>query len=286
LIPRCLRRGSSLFFIIIFALNHIAIKIKNFFSIPGNIAITVIIISIFIGSLLFTVKKLKKDAEINKNIEAKKRKAEFEEIIRMEEEERIRKEENISKDIDYAQNFLKYISDIISNYIIIDSNIWMDFEYDNFFIVIREACCNYKCKINIHSIQFDEIVNIKKNKKAEIQKRKKAWLAIKRIEELQKENILDINQISINPNRKAYADPLIIKLLSEQAQKGVKTTLISNDRELCIRARQILKDKSTNAWAVLDFNSLLNDCNFYVKTMQYKIDINNFNPETASELPN
>ena len=330
--------GCTYFLVIILysietAFNQFVIDIKKFFSIPSNVTMIVIGISMFVGFLLATIWKVKKDAERKRLLEAKIRKAEYEESMRLEEEERIKiekerqaeliriekkkkeevlkiekikeekeaerlrlKKEKISKikaeekrklrDLIYAQHFLKYISEILDDYLIIDSNIWMGNDYDNFFEVISEACYNYKRTLNIHGVQFDEIVNIKNKYKFETIKGKKARCAIGRIERLQKENCLEIRPITIDAKQDAYADPVLIKCLLDQAQNGVKTTLISNDKELCIRARQLLKNESAQNWAVLDFDKLLNDCKIYVKTKRYNFDINCFSSKVASELPN
>ncbi len=153
----CLYIFSIVILSIIIAVNKVLNEIQKFFSVPGNVAITVIGISIFIGMLLATILRIKKKSE-------QKRKAQYEELIRLEEEDRIRKEkerefertrlqqekiailkaeeEKRQKNIAYAQHFLKYISNILNDYVIIDSNIWMGNDYDNFFEVINEACYN------------------------------------------------------------------------------------------------------------------------------------------------
>lgn len=147
--------------------------------------------------------------------------------------------------------------------LVIDSNIWMNELYDPFFYVLSSCCDHTGYKLSLAGIQFDEIANINKTTKHEHPKSRAARIATYRIESLQKAGFLTVDQITIDAKKKAYADPTIIQLLKERAESDENCTLISQDRELRIRAREFLSDHKTTA-RVVEMDSILLPCIKYV----------------------
>jgi len=149
---------------------------------------------------------------------------------------------------------------ILHGYLIIDSNIWMEPKYDNFFEILRQACKNSKYKIELLGVQFDEIVNIKKNTEYKKSKNRKARIAINRIEKFQDEEILNISKITLDSKKYAYADPFIVKIIIERAKKGSKCIFLSKDKELKVRVRQFLINKIEDKnWEIVDMDKIDKD---------------------------
>ena len=129
----------------------------------------------------------------------------------------------------------------LSDHLVIDSNIWMHGDYDAFFQLLEKILRKANRKIIIYGVQFDEICNIKSSHEYGSQKSKRARLAINRIENFQKNEILKIETVSIKSERWAYADPVVLKLLISLSKESHSVVFISNDKELRIRARELVR---------------------------------------------
>lgn len=132
-------------------------------------------------------------------------------------------------------------------------------DYDSFFTRFASVCRDQQATFNIPGVQFDEIVNIKKNSPYGTPRSHRARLALSRIESLQSEGILTIEDMGIQRNPEAYADDTILETLAQSAGRGQSCTLLTLDRELRLRARQVLRDGSTGeaTWSVPDPADLL-----------------------------
>ena len=114
-------------------------------------------------------------------------------------------------------------------------------DYDAFFQLLEKILRKANRKIIIYGVQFDEICNIKSSHEYGSQKSKRARLAINRIENFQKNEILKIETVSIKSERWAYADPVVLKLLISLSKESHSVVFISNDKELRIRARELVR---------------------------------------------
>ena len=135
---------------------------------------------------------------------------------------------------------------IISAFCLIDSNIWMDENYEPFFIALSNRLSKKKGgKCFIYQPQFDEICNLKDRNRYGSQKSMRARIALSRVEKMQVNNLISVEPMTIQSDPNAYADPLLISLLVKTAKKepGLRMTLITNDRELRIRTREILRQE-------------------------------------------
>ena len=135
------------------------------------------------------------------------------------------------------------------DFVLIDSNIWMQQEYDPFFEQLyltmkSEPLRSRDRKLVLYGPQFDEICNIKSKFSFKHPKSKLARLALSRIEKFQEQNLLAIEPLSVESDRFAYADPLIIKLIvttmDDQPSTGV--WFLTDDKELRIRVRELTKN--------------------------------------------
>lgn len=131
----------------------------------------------------------------------------------------------------------------LTSLIIVDSNIWMQQDYNSFFRNLERVMTRFSSTIKMSSIQFDEIVNLKDLPYAN-PKSKLARCALARIEAFQKTGLIEIIPMKFEANKYAYADPDIIKFLVDSSREYSVMTLVSDDRELRIRTNQIVKDKS------------------------------------------
>jgi hypothetical protein len=153
-----------------------------------------------------------------------------------------------------AETFWKTIK---SDVILIDSNIWMNEDYSDFFTVLEYVLKKNKYVIPLYGPQFDEICNLKKTTDFGDAKNRRSRIAINRIEAFQKESVLDVKPITIEAQRGAYADPLLVKLVTTTVKSGKTATFISDDKELRIRVRQHVKDVNTGHLLVPEMSSFV-----------------------------
>ena len=130
---------------------------------------------------------------------------------------------------------------LIAEYLLIDSNIWMDGDYDKFFNFLLCLLKKKEIILEMPNIQFDEIVNLKNRMPFHDPKNKRARLAINRLENFQKEKRLKIVPLQLQAAKGAYADPELLKILLHLGKERESLIFISNDKELRIRARQLVE---------------------------------------------
>jgi hypothetical protein len=197
----------------------------------------------------------------------------------MEDVERLEKEEqekerlriltrNKNMILEINSYFEKYV---LKDSIIIDSNIWMNPDYKNFFITLREQLKSNNNKIVLYGPQFDEICNIKKRTHFGNEVNFRARLAITRIEESQLNERLIIKPLTIDAVRGAYADPVIITMILKLLDNNENVVLISDDKELRIRMRGLAENKKYNC-VVIPGNDLMEKSDAYcrIKNIHYE----------------
>jgi hypothetical protein len=175
------------------------------------------------------------------------RKSELREQRRKSDERRLQQEENEQTILEINSYFEKYI---LKDTILLDSNIWMNPDYESFFITLREQLKNQDKKLVLYGPQFDEICNIKKRTGYRTIQNRLSRLAINRIEEFQINNLLKIKPLTIDAEKRAYADPLIIKMVLGLLDNNEKVVFISDDKELRIRMRGFSEEKKNNCVVV------------------------------------
>ncbi|MDB4442219.1 hypothetical protein N9219_02240 [bacterium] len=178
------------------------------------------------------------------------------ELERKEEQERINSLSSISKVFKKSMTFFR--KNLFLDCLIIDSNIWMDDrpQYDNFISVFRFLLKSFNIRYIFYGPQFDEICNKKKRTGYGESANRRSRTAIKRIDKLSDENLLEITQINFESKYPGHVDPLLIKLLLIAAKKGKSVTLLSNDVELRIRAREKLKEHNVDDYKILKMDDL------------------------------
>lgn len=156
----------------------------------------------------------------------------------------------------------KLAQDILVDNLIIDSNIWMNEKYDSFFLLLTDVIAQANRPVVLYGPQFDEICNIKRSTSFEETKSKRARLAINRIEQLQKQNLLRVEPITMDSQRGAYADPVSLKLLIALNKNPRTVTFVSDDKELRIRARELVRS-GQGVTKIIDIGELREDIESY-----------------------
>lgn len=162
-------------------------------------------------------------------------------------EERRKKEEQEKRESSAgrkkAVSLLRKLVD--SQVLILDSNIWMNGAYDALFESLEDSLPIMKGSLQLYGPQFDEICNVKKKTAFKSFSNKSARCAISRIERLQESNLLSIEPLTIDAEKGAYADPLIVKLIMKHIAEGRDVVFLSDDKELRIRIRGLAKGKGS-----------------------------------------
>ena len=169
-----------------------------------------------------------------------------------------------------ADELLSAARDYLTPCLVIDSNIWMNEAYDAFFQTLNVLCKQVSYKLILFGVQIDEISNIKKATNYGDERNKRSRIAINRIESLQKAGLLTIQPISLDAELGAYADPLLVKILSTESRKGVKCTFISDDKELRIRLREHLTNCAQGEWNVIEIDTLIPQCEQIAESFKYR----------------
>jgi hypothetical protein len=163
--------------------------------------------------------------------------------------------------VEHTKKWLAYFADnILVECLVIDSNIWMNEQYEVFFKALKIAAQEMKFKIALPGAQFDEICNIKKRTGYGELNNQRARLAITRIEQALKEDWLRINSISIDSDKAAYADPLLVKIIRSALNLGQRVCFLSDDVELRVRIRAQMADLTPETWAIVEMQTILSGC--------------------------
>ncbi|MDW6004179.1 DUF3824 domain-containing protein [Vibrio mangrovi] len=165
--------------------------------------------------------------------------------------ERQQYEEKVSKAKLASEAFESQWGERFESLLLVDSNIWMNRDYEDFFKNLEWVMSRFESSIKMSSVQFDEMINLK-NLPYDNPKSKLARCALARIEYFQNIDLIEIIPMGLNAKKNAYADPDIIEILVDSLKLHSAMTLVSDDRELRIRANQILKDKQAP-----DFKSIM-----------------------------
>ena len=152
--------------------------------------------------------------------------------------------------------------------VVIDANIWMTKEYDDFFKDLEWVMKKYSTKTYLSSTQFDEIINLK-DLPYDNPKSRLARCALSRIEHFQKLGLVKIIPITIQSNKNAYADPDIIHYLLKSSEKYSIMTLITNDVELRIRTNQIINDRTKSDFLSIGGKELSQIISDYKSSVEY-----------------
>lgn len=159
-----------------------------------------------------------------------------------------------------AAKFITTFPQYFTDCCVIDSNIWMNEDYDSFFTLLEAVGRREGFVIDLYGPQFDEIANVKKATSYGEDRNKRSRLAINRVEHMQKQGRMTIKPVTVDAKRGAYADPLLVKLIDAQARAGKSCTFFSDDKELRVRVRQHLMDSRAEKWQIVELDELIKQC--------------------------
>ena len=134
---------------------------------------------------------------------------------------------------------IKPLHDIFKKTILLDSNIFMDKYYNHFFIILLELANRYDTTLLILPSQFDEMENLKNQKK----KGYEARLAFRRIGKLQNCIRVIIPNLKHCADKNAYADKKFCSYFNVKENRS-SSVLITNDCSLRVRLAAIYGDSS------------------------------------------
>lgn len=128
--------------------------------------------------------------------------------------------------------------------LVLDSNIWMNKQYENFFAVLdwlggQGYGANPSRRLALPRFQFDEICLNKSSTEFGTPTNIAARIALKRIECLQTRRMISVDA-SFEAKRE-HRDPALLKLMCSMATAKTPICFISDDVEFRIRAREILE---------------------------------------------
>lgn len=134
----------------------------------------------------------------------------------------------------------------------IDSNIFMDERFEPLF----ENFKKFNLKIILLNEQYHELYHLKKSENDT--KSFRARNAFRLIEELLNLKKLTIKDLDPEQTTKAYADPILIKRIIADIQNQKKVVFITEDRDLKIRLKVQMEQKSLdeNLISIYDYNDL------------------------------
>lgn len=178
--------------------------------------------------------------------------------------------ENRDNILHHADTALAEAAAYLTPCVVIDTCIWMTEGYGLFFDTLDVLCRRANYRLMLFGPQFDEITSIKRLTAYEDRANVCARLAIDRIERLQKGGLLAITPVSIGTAPGADADPLIVELLSSQAERGVPCTFVSEDKELRIRVRQHLSNCAKAPWTIVEIDEFMPKCRTIVESLKYR----------------
>lgn len=140
---------------------------------------------------------------------------------------------------------------------VIDTNIWMNEDYDPFFRAFLGVLAESSLTYTLYEEQWRELCNLKNNNEYDSPKSRRARCALSRIEVLQKASCLTIRPVNRRTPSAGYVDDLLLNLLRSACADSRTGGLVSDDRELRIRARQVLKDYGVDGARVVGGEELL-----------------------------
>lgn len=143
-----------------------------------------------------------------------------------------------------ARDSARYLVErVFPRKLVIDSNIWMDPEADAFFVGLESLLASTGKILEIPAEQYEEIQRIKDRTNFGEPANTRARLAQGRIERLQAVGCLRIPSVSLVARPGAYVDPLLIQIAVEAASTGERLTLMTDDRDVRIRAREHMRGR-------------------------------------------
>ena len=171
---------------------------------------------------------------------------------------------------------------VTSDFLILDSNAWMNEGFDAFFRTLRRCATEMQKQIVLAAPQFNDICSRKRTTAADDPVNRRARLAINRVEQLQKEGLLRIAKAPVETPANTHKDPLEVSILMAEAKPANSIFFISDDEELRIRVREFLRKHPADRWRVLDFSSLTPGCEAVVEAE--KLDLLNSEPSAVIQL--
>jgi hypothetical protein len=163
---------------------------------------------------------------------------------------------------DRKRTCLQYVDEhLLVECLIVDSNIWMNNEYDGFFYVLEEACREKNgYALALDAEQFEEIRRIGSSAEYGPERSHRARWALERIEQLQKKGLLTISSPALDPKPVPQGDSRVFQQIEAAANEDKAIALVTDDRDLRIRVRKYLYKTGNRKIEVVDIESVVHEC--------------------------
>lgn len=148
--------------------------------------------------------------------------------------------------------------------LLVDTTVWMNENADKFFQALLHSMKHLRKKVYLCTAQLNEIERKKIITDFNTKVNKQTRIALRRIETFQAAGCLDIGSLEVDDPKVLYADPEILKAINFMDNQGKKTVLLTSDRTLRIRIRQIRDNKCKQQHDVLEMYDLSIFYNAYV----------------------
>jgi len=171
---------------------------------------------------------------------------------------------------------------LLKQCLLIDSNIWLGKDYDDFFTDLWCFCVEANYRFVLFAPQFDELIALtgldakdirlwfarksllrsdtddEQNAINRVEDFMRVWnangkflpthCAIKRIDTFVKGGFLTIEPLALKAQSDSPAGPLLVRLLLDQIAKGIPCTFVAESEDSCLRARILLASHPQADW--------------------------------------
>jgi hypothetical protein len=169
---------------------------------------------------------------------------------------------------------------VASDFLILDTRAWMDDRLYSFFRALRRCAVETQTEMLLHPDQFNDICHRKRSALSDSTAHRTAGVAIHRIEQFQSEGLLRLHGAAIAETGNPDADPLEVRILVAEATPGKSICFISDEIELRIRVRELLRRHPVGQWKVLELADLISGCEAVVEAEKLGL----FNPEPSAVI--
>ncbi len=148
------------------------------------------------------------------------------------------------------------LENVFRGFLMIDTTVWLNEDADMFFHALLHCMKQHHNKVYLCTAQLNEIEKKKSITDYNTRINRQSRKALRRIEVLQSAGCLDIGSMKIDDSSKTYADPEILKVIKFMDSRDERTVLITSDRTLRIRVRQVNDNKCKVQHDVMEMNEL------------------------------
>lgn len=165
-----------------------------------------------------------------------------------------------------------YWDEVLSGHLMLDTNIWIEPKYEVFFEFLQSRCRKLQLVLEMPSEVLDEITKMK-DLPYDDPKSRLGRIGLVRIEKFQSERQLRIRSMGLIAKRGVYADPVILIDLKRESSLHSRITLITDDRELRIRANEIVAGIPSCDFVAIGLGNLIDDIECCIRSESQTLQV-------------